>query len=195
MDEMGMEHGDEADDLAMLQPLVDAVKYIAEQMQSMGERIERLEDGLFNQVIGGIENLYKGNLRSQGIEGLKAQYGERISPLEGLFSELSPDKGIYDHLYDAGEGLDEESAGSKREAMLAALQAKVDAIKSKLGGQGFTADSAPDVGGESPDAGIKAAIVEGSGPEAADIAKEVAGGDDISALANRVKALAGRGKK
>ena len=96
--------GDEQQDKHQLQPIVEAIQMIAEQFDSLKDRLDKLEDHYFNEFIGGLENLFNDNVRHDGVEALRGKYSGDFEPFMDLVKEQvgdsDPFEKIYDHLHD-----------------------------------------------------------------------------------------------
>lgn len=100
-------HSDAPEDMAMLQPLVQAIEMIAEKVDSVDkrldecyEKVDRMTDHYFNDFIGGIKSLYDDNARSMGVEALRTKYGGMFEPHAGVAKVLMGDKDLMSELYD-----------------------------------------------------------------------------------------------
>lgn len=83
------------------------------------EEIENLNKAVFDELIGGVSNLYKKNKKEVGIKGLREKYGAQFGPYEDSFRNAADGSELFDRLYDyledlktkAGEGWNDEAEG------------------------------------------------------------------------------------
>jgi len=148
--EGGAGHPDAAQDVAQMTPLIEAVQFLAAQMETMNERIEKIEKVVMEDLIGGITNLYKTNQRDSSIAGLKEKYGSLFDPHKDALDAFYPGVDIYDHLQDLLEEMkgedgfsDEAFDGTVRESVQE-LQDKI----AKLTGKQDQNSGEPQEGGE-----------------------------------------------
>jgi hypothetical protein len=110
----GPEHPDEAADLAMLEPFAKVLEILIDKVEQLEERLEANERMVIDDLFGGIDKMYKQNLRTKAVGGLRDKYGDMFAPHMDALSELAPGEDIYEALHDmldpmrAGEGWDDE---------------------------------------------------------------------------------------
>jgi hypothetical protein len=130
-------HPDAEQDIQQITPLIEAVQFLAAQMETMNERIEKIEKVVMEDLIGGITNLYKTNQRDSSIAGLKEKYGSLFDPHKDAIDAFYPGVDVYEHLQDlleemkGGEGFtDEAFDGTVRESVQE-LQDKIAKLTGK----------------------------------------------------------------
>lgn len=132
-----MPHEDVQADMAMLEPFAQVLDILIDKVEELEERIEANEKLVIDDLFGGIDRMYKQNLRSQSIEGLKGKYGSLFEPHMSALSELAPGEDIYDTLHDLLEeakGQGDWSDEREFESVKNAAQAIGDKI-AKIKGQ------------------------------------------------------------
>lgn len=82
-----------------LDQVVTVLSVILEKVEALEERQSKLESVVCDEIIGGIDKLYQGNLRMDGIKGLRGKYSDLFGPMEGHFKELYSSD-IYEKLYE-----------------------------------------------------------------------------------------------
>jgi len=127
-------HADATDDAAQLRPMVEG---LVQAIQHIAQRLDQIEGGhnalqklVVDDLIGGIESMYKTNVRNGRIEGLKAKYGADLQPHFDVLSKLSPEG--TDHwgaLHDMTEGMDDGALDGHIKGLAAGLKAKLDEIR------------------------------------------------------------------
>ena len=138
--------------------LTKAVSMLMDWKGWMDERTDKLEKVVMEEIIGGVEDLYKSNLHTKDLEDLKGKYGEMFEPHMGALSEMYPDTDIYEELLKEKENYpDEEAFGGRMNDISAALKAKLDKIR-----------------GVSPEAVAEEAAVEGE-PEPVEAEEKATG--------------------
>jgi len=137
-------HTDQTQDLAMLQPLVDAVVQLA-------ERLQQLETFVHEDFVGGIKKLYQTNVRNEGIDGLKSKYGDQIDQFAPNISSLfGPDYDTYGQLHDHLQNLKAGDGEWNDEKEGGAVSDLVSKLKGAFGGP---AEGSPEEeAAESPEA-------------------------------------------
>ena len=96
-------HPDMEEDLQMIKPLVQAVEMLLEKVESLENRVQSVEKSLYEELLGGIDSLYKKNVREESIGGLKAKYSADFEPHAETFGELYPGTDLYERLHDLME--------------------------------------------------------------------------------------------
>ena len=135
-------HSDESQDMAMLQPLVDAVVALADRLQA-------LETFVHEDFVGGIKKLYDTNVRNEGIDGLKSKYGSQIDQFAPNISSLfGPDYDTYGQLHDHLSGLKSGDTDWNEEKESGAVSDLVNKLKGAFGGS--TEGTPIEEAGESP---------------------------------------------
>lgn len=168
-------HPDAEQDAGMIDQSNDM---IANMLQLIVERLEKLEEAVYDNLIGGIRTLYDTNKRKMGIDGLKSKYGKDLDPYSEPFKEMQGGADLYDRLYDeienlrnaAGEGWNDEVESGEIGKMM-------DILKKHLIPKGM----------EEPKAEIE---IEAGEPEGVKIEKTevgAVGGDDMDELTEMIK--------
>jgi hypothetical protein len=98
---------DAVQDRQMLEAIAAALGTVIDAVESLQKSYDDLEHLVNDEIIGGVQKLYQENVRMDGIAGIKAKYGEQLSPYEGVFQALvdDPNADIYSKLYDKLEEL------------------------------------------------------------------------------------------
>ena len=71
-----------------VEELAKALDIIVDKMESMEERVGKIEKTVLDDLIGGIKGLYDENVRASGISDLKGKYGSMFEPYEKGLGEL-----------------------------------------------------------------------------------------------------------
>ena len=93
-------HEDEEADKQMLEPVLQVLEMLIEKVEELEERLQKNESLVVDDLFGGIQKLYQGNLRTKGIGDLKSKYGHMFDPHMDALKELEPEGDIYGSLYD-----------------------------------------------------------------------------------------------
>ena len=93
-----------------LEPVITVVKQMIAKQAAMDEELDSLAKLVQEEILDGIENLYKTKERMGGISSLSSKYGEMFGPYKDFYSELSDGSDIYEKLYDE---LDELKKGKE----------------------------------------------------------------------------------
>lgn len=131
---MSGDHPDKAADLEMLEPFAKVLDIVISKLEELEERIQANEKLVVDELFGGIEKLYKQNMRTKGIEGLKGKYGSMFEPHMEALKELAPNEDLYEALHDmldqvrGQEGFDEEGTVKSVAEGIAQKIAKVRGI-------------------------------------------------------------------
>lgn len=149
--------------------LLKVVEILLNVVDTLDQRLSKLEGVVMDDLIGGIDSLYKGNLRAKGVDGMRGKYAELFAPHADALKELSPDEDIFDKLYDLVEQAKTGTEGwddTKESEMASGLASGIAEKIAKIRGDKPAADAAP-VGG----AGVTVEKVTASPvPEGADAA-------------------------
>jgi hypothetical protein len=127
--------GDQAHEDQNLSQVVEAVRYLASQYDSLKDRLDQLEDYFQNKFVGGLMQMIDDQNDAIGAEDLKATHGDMFAPFEMLHSKLhpmsggSPDEDIYSHVFRTVKHLD----GDARENALKEIAEKMASIRDGLG--------------------------------------------------------------
>ena len=183
MSDMNMQHGDEAQDQAQLEPIITVIKQILDKMAAMDEEIDALTKLVNEEIIGGITNLYNSKQRMSGISSMSEKYGEMVSPYKDFYGELSGGRDIFEELYNDLDEMKSKSEDWSDEKEAARVQQLADELKSRLERMSSIGNKV--LGGSSdalPDASVQIAVAT---PE------EGKGSSDLVDKIKRMKAKAG----
>lgn len=108
----------------------DPISTLASVVQSLMERLGRIEEDFYQKVLGGIDGLYKENMRAEGMKGFGEKYGGMFSPHAEDFkrtygSDLMEKAFDYLESLKGEEGYSDEVGDGK-------LKELVDQIKGRL---------------------------------------------------------------
>ena len=110
--------------------LTKVVQMLMEWKERMDERTVKLEKVVMEEIVGGVEDLYKNNMHMKDLDDLKGKYGSLFEPHMGAISEMYPDVDLYEELLKEKEGYpDEEAFGGRMNEIAGALKAKLDKIR------------------------------------------------------------------
>jgi hypothetical protein len=110
--------------------LTKVVGMLMDWKEWMDERTDKLEKVVMEEIVGGVEDLYKKNMHDSGLEDLKGKYGSMFEPHMGALSEMYPGVDLYEELLKEKEGYpDEEAFGGRMNELSSALKAKLDKIR------------------------------------------------------------------
>lgn len=129
--EVSGEHPDAEADKQMLEPFAKVLEVLIDKVEELEDRIQKNESLVVDELFGGIDRMYKANLRSKSIDDLRGKYGEVFSPYMDGIKELAPNEDLYEALHDmleplrAGEGWNDEQE-------LGTVKSAADAIAQKL---------------------------------------------------------------
>jgi len=114
--ETSMDHPDEQQDMTMLEPFAKVLDILIDKVEELEARIEANEKLVIDDLFGGIDRMYKQNLRTQSVDGLRSKYGDLFNPHADALKELAPDEDIYDTLHDILEPMKgQEGWGDEQE--------------------------------------------------------------------------------
>jgi len=185
MSDMNMQHGDEAQDQAMLDPIITVIKQMLDKMAAMDEEIDALTKLVNEEIIGGITNLYNSKQRMSGISSMSEKYGEMVSPYKDFYGELSGGKDIFEELYNDLDEMKSKSEDWSDEKEAARVQQLADELKGRLERMAKIGSSV--LGGSSEESGEPAGSVE------IEVAtpKDEKGSSDLVDKIRRMKSKAG----
>jgi hypothetical protein len=121
---------------SILEPFANALQFLAETVQSHDERLGKLDEAVFDNIIGGIMGLKEKQDRMAGVTGLQDKYGPAIADylpaFKQTFGQDHPFDGIYDDMQGAkgSEGFDESGFVGDR---LQAIKDHLDGIRKSFG--------------------------------------------------------------
>lgn len=104
-----MTHPDEAEDIKMIQPLVNAVEALLEWKETIDGRLSALEKSVFDDLFGGIQSLYKTNAREQSLGAMREKHGPAFEPHAEAFGKMSGGSDFFEKMQD----LKDSVAGSE----------------------------------------------------------------------------------
>lgn len=111
--------------------LASVCEMLLESNEKLSEKVTRIETELYEKLLGGIDGLYKENLRADGLKAFGEKHGSMFSPFADDFKRVF-DKDliplVFDYLEEIkGEpGFNDEIGGTK-------LKELADQIKGRLG--------------------------------------------------------------
>ena len=165
----GGAHPDEEADNQWIQPIVQAVQYLAQQLDELKESHEHLANFINKDFIGGLQDLYSTNQRRSGIEALRSKYGDDFAPHDGYLKNLLGDKDLFEGLYDHLKGRwDDEDfdPDDEMDSILDELEENIAKMHEALG-------SNPEIHGVVKTAVIEPEGKEEEGEEPLDFSKEI----------------------
>jgi len=128
-----------------LEPVITVLKQVMAKQAAMDEELDGLAKLVQEEILDGIENLYKTKERMSGISNLSSKYGEMFGPYKDFYSELTDGSDIYEKLYDeldelkkAKENWSDEDENSAISNIAEILKNKFEKIKG-MGGSSPTA--------------------------------------------------------
>lgn len=116
-------------------PILKVMEILCNLVDTIDQRLGKLEEVVMDDIIGGVETLYKGNLKAKGVDDLKGKYGSLFEPHMGALKEMAPDEDVFDKLYDlidqakGGEGWDDTKESGMAQDMAKAVADKIAKIK------------------------------------------------------------------
>lgn len=111
--------------------LASVVEMLLDNYEKMSEKLAKLETDFYEKVLGGIDGLYKENLRADGLKAFGEKHGSMFAPFADDFKRVF-DKDliplVFDYLEELkGEpGFNDELGGTK-------LKELADQIKGRIG--------------------------------------------------------------
>lgn len=111
--------------------IASVLEMLLENFEKLSEKVTRIETDFYQKVLGGIDGLYKENLRADGMKAFGEKHGSMFSPFADDFKRVF-DKDliplVFDYLEELkGEpGFTDEVGGTK-------LKELADQIKSRIG--------------------------------------------------------------
>ncbi len=129
-------HPDKEEDNQWIAPLVQAVQYIAQQLDELKKDHEHLESFITKDFIGGLQDLYSINQRQGGIEALRAKYADDFAPHDGYLKNLLGDRDLFEGLYDhlKGKWDDEDfDPDDEMDSIIDELEENVKKMRETLG--------------------------------------------------------------
>lgn len=89
---------------AEIETLVQALEMLQARLDALEERLAKNESVLMDELIGGLTKLYQGNMRMQGVKGLRERHGGLFEKVLGPYTELYPEDDLFEKVYDLLEG-------------------------------------------------------------------------------------------
>jgi len=111
--------------------IASVVEMLLDNYEKLAEKVGRIETDFYEKVLGGIDGLYKENLRADGLKAFGEKHGSMFSPFADDFKRVF-DKDLIPMVFDyleeiKGEpGFNDEIGGTK-------LKELADQIKGRLG--------------------------------------------------------------
>jgi len=136
------DHADQAQDQAMLEPIVKAIELMIDKFEMLEERVEALDKLVTDEIIGGITTLYNEKSRMCGISDMQNKYKDMADPYQDFYKEYS-NGSLYDDLYDEISKLKQETPEWNDEAESGKVSELLDMVrqkKEKLSGMGGAPD-------------------------------------------------------
>lgn len=119
-----------------LDPVISVVKQLIQKQAAMDEELDSLAKLVQEEILDGIENLYKSKERLGGISNLSSKYGELFGPYSDFYSELTDGSDVYEKLYDeldemkkSKEDWSDEDESSEISKLAEMLKGKFEKIK------------------------------------------------------------------
>lgn len=170
-DSGGMEHPDAAEDVEQMEPVFKVLELLINKVEEVENRLQKLECVVMDDLIGGIEGLYKSNTRAQGIKDIQGKYGHLFDPHMDAIKELEPDSDLYDALYemlDSVKGADPEWNDEKELSSVSNFATSIGDRIGKIRGSAPPPEAPATEGepeGSKPEEGteVKATVVEATG--------------------------------
>ncbi len=112
--------------------IASVCEMLLENYEKLAEKVTRIETDFYEKVLGGIDGLYKENLRADGLKAFGEKHGSMFSPFADDFKRVFPDKDLISMVFDyleelKGEpGFNDEIGGTK-------LKELAEQIKNRLG--------------------------------------------------------------
>jgi phosphoketolase len=126
--EVSQDHPDQAQDEAMLEPFAKVLDIVISKLEELEERLEKNEKLVVDDLFGGIDKMYKSNMRTKGVDELRGKYGEMFNPHMDALKELAPDEDLYEALHDMLEPLRGQEGFDENEYLTGASKAIADKI-------------------------------------------------------------------
>lgn len=115
--------------MQLIRPLCEAVSKLAEIIDGLSERIEKLEKVVLDDIIGGVTNLYNKNKSLKDMEELRGRYGSELGEddmeiFKNFYGDRDPIADMYEMVKDkmGTEGFDPDSE----------LRPILDSLKQKI---------------------------------------------------------------
>jgi hypothetical protein len=139
-------HTDEAADLEMLEPFKQVLEALVCKVEELEERVGKTESMIIDDLFGGIDRLYKQNVRSQGIDNLSSKYGEMFNPHIDVLKELSPEdaENFWPQIYDLVEQMKGGDENYPEEHIDNAMKSAAQTISDKIAKIRGTSVEAPE---------------------------------------------------
>ncbi len=115
--------------------LCDVIELMCSEIEAVQDQVSAIRKLVVDDFLGGLEGMYKTNVRKQGIGALKDKYGELFGPMESVLKSTDPDHDVYESLFDqqesmrGGEGYSDEAFDGKVKEWAMAIQAKIDELR------------------------------------------------------------------
>lgn len=111
------------------------LEMLIDKVEEIDERSTKLEHAVIDDLFGGIERMYKDNLKVKGIGEIKAKYGELFAPHLDVLKQTDPDTDIFDLLHGQREemrgmdGYSDELFDGKVQGYAKAIAEKIAELK------------------------------------------------------------------
>ena len=84
----------------MLEPFAKVLEILIDKVESIEDRVGKVESMVIDDLFGGIQKLYDNNQRSQSIDGLKGKYGDLFAPHMDGIAAMAPGEDVFSSLHD-----------------------------------------------------------------------------------------------
>lgn len=115
--------------------LCGVIELMCNEIEAMQEQVAAIRKLVVDDFLGGLEGMYKSNVRKQGISGLREKYGELFSPYDSVLKTTDPGEDLFEKLYDeqesmrGGEGFSDEMFDGKVKEYAVAIGKKIEELK------------------------------------------------------------------
>ncbi len=121
-------HEDATQDAQQVGPSLEA---IASMLETINERLGKLESIVMDDIVGGITGLYHKNKRDSSIGELKTKYGPLFDPHKNAIDAFYPGIDIFEKLQDLKDQMSGEE-GYSDEAFDGSVQEAIKELESKI---------------------------------------------------------------
>lgn len=83
--------------------ICNLLEMLIDKIEEIDERTLKLEHAVIDDLFGGIERMYKDNLKVKGVGEIKAKYGEMFAPHLDTLKQTDPDSDIFELLHNQRE--------------------------------------------------------------------------------------------
>ncbi len=111
--------------------LASVLEMVLDKFEEVTGKLDRLENDFYKTLLGGIDGMYKENMRAEGMKGFHEKHGGMFSPYADDFKRIFGDD-LMEKAYDYLESLKGEE-GYSDEVGQGKLSELVEQIKSRIG--------------------------------------------------------------